>query len=423
MTRGAGDGGRDEGFYSDPAPIRTGGPSGRVIAGAMVLAVAFIAVALVKPWEERSASEPSPAPYPTGPSSVTDPSPTTTASDSGRLDLSFLDGLLPPRTAWGVRGVVIAPLLSSGSTPAGSAPPPSATIRDVVTEYWAPFRHGEPARRGADGAHRLVIAAGGRALSALGVTAPAGTSLDIRVWRERGGEVPERVPIVGVSGILPSLEPLYRPVVAAPSRSAPWRPGRYRIDVLSGGRIERLSLLITGDSRTFRADRPVSPPSREHLAEAARTLGLGPFVVDGGGRVSHVDVRATVPMDEVESWQNDRVDFLSRPGVVGHASVDRVQALGFVFARGEFAPSVRLTRIAPDGATFDDAEIVTVDGGTGHGSLLGGDVSYALFRPEHGTAWPAGVYRMEATWTGRDGRKASWHIDVVTLPLAGEPGG
>ena len=140
---------------------------------------------------------------------------------------------------------------------------------------------------------------------ALGLTFPFGQAPDdVRIWQRRAHDELEWVDAPVSGG--PSLGGPQLYLRPGPSESSvePWQPGRYRIDVLRRGQVDRLEVAITdtfGDVPDP-VDRPVTesrlvPPA----ASDPSTVRFGLFAtVDGLGVSLHVaDSR---PLDEADAW-------------------------------------------------------------------------------------------------------------------------
>jgi hypothetical protein len=295
-------------------PVRRSGRWHLIDQGALVLVVlvAFLAVAIVKPWQaaatpsvaeavpSRSPSPPSPTPGPVA-------EPAVRPGVVGRDQQAFGDAVRALRTrhGWGIRALV-----DDGPRADDRAPHGDGDTRRALREVWLPAPWdgaswwswgGGPAS-----ADPLVVPNDGRDVAALGVTSPPESPLlDVRAWRMTGGAT--RLPVRRVEGVAASSILLLPP--SAPGAPARWEPDVYRLDVLTAREVRRITVVVGGTPRPVAA--MPAPPAFSTGALLAAMDGLRPGLVvirsprdpaSGGPVAERRDARPRPALTEAGAW-------------------------------------------------------------------------------------------------------------------------
>ncbi|MEW6223716.1 MAG: hypothetical protein AB1627_03725 [Chloroflexota bacterium] len=371
-----------------------------------VLAVAFVAVAVVKPWDGDAAASGRPSaaaaltpPGPTAgrPGPSVSPGPTPSVIRLGGEDLLAATS---PRSSWGIRAVVLPP------GPAGS-----------LEERWTEID--DPGYR-TDADTRTVAASGpvaaeGDTVVALGITTPGDAlPLDVRIWRLDTGGIPRRVPAGSVTGPDPGSR-LWRPVTSAGVAGAPWPPGTYRIDALLGRSIDRIVVVVPGDPGLDEPGDQAAAALPPSLAQEL-AFGEGLFVV-ADGRAIMVDALSApeARLGEREAWLSPGLDLPS--WAVGQVTSDAVAGVGVVLPPGAVPTSLVLDLVSPiDAGVVAPTDELPIPDGTGRTAILahtGGERPFA-----------AGTYRVWATWRTADGEPGSSvrYLEIVPRGTIVSPG-
>lgn len=394
----------------DPVRVdsRRGGGGWRVAAVAG-LAIAFVGLALVKPWD----------PADTRPSQAAVPSPgrgDSLAPDEPVVaylaprDRARLIAAVEPHERWGLRAIVLE--------------------RGAFAERWVaaePLADGIDADRerlAGDRAVRLptvTLPTRSQPVVALGLTGPdAEVPLDVRVWRLVQGRVPERI----VPRAVP-VEPgrsVWLPRGPDGLSQPSWEPGTYRIDLLMGAHIHRLAVRVPGDAPDAAppdsmAVGPLDPGVGRGLAEA---LAIAPYQrTEVGGFVGVGDIVRPIPpatgraANELTAWVSPLAPDAGRWARWGGRVVaPSADVLGWVVERGGEPLGSRVLMLGPIERTFviDDDAVEVPDP-----DRPGLTRTAMVLRWATGHPWPAGVYRIETGWRAADGsiHRASWHADLV----------
>jgi len=264
-----------------------------------------------------------------------------------------------------------------------------------------------------------VLNGGDGAIVALGVTFPLNeTPLAVRIWLDRaGGEIEwmdaQPIDTVPARGAYLFLRPS---VAGAAVRS--WGPGRYRVEVLLGKRIRRITVEIP--DRTGVVPGPVAWPNDDARAGVFNASGLnglplGLFAEVGGVMVPLASSAGPV-LDEARAWLDvDPAAIGPEPGsFVARTFQPHAVRLGVVLPPGSTVRSAVLRLVASPDATSESL----VHGLTGSGSAM----SFVAFAPPSGAAWRPGVYGLSVAWWDGDGAHArTWHVELRPGPLPAEP--
>lgn len=433
-----------------------GGPEPAVVV-ALAL-VAFVGVALLKPWDQRmdalgtegesgdrpvaSAGQPGVA------------TPQVAAADLG-LGAPRSPGLVRlgvprfawPRVArlgvapdrWGVLAIVARPDRRPGGRPRGS----DEILVDgwFLSERWsaaAPSTPGllsdssDPERVVSDA---VLMATDGAAVAALGITSPlSDVPLDVRIWRLSRDGGAERLVLRDLAGGQPAGQRLFRPPWGAGGEDEHWLPGLYRVDLLMGNYITRLTVLLPGTaSERGRVtvfdparDQASSPPagSISSLGESFLSLPVGPFAIDAELGAVHLAALPGRSLDERETWLLTGSGQRQGEGTsIARLASDRILAFGLELPDARRIRSAVLHRLAPVASTMS---LATLPGWRRPGDTRPRAwLAWAMLRPgQHGEAWEPGVYRIDAEWLeGGRLERGSWHIDLVAAgaPLTTAP--
>ena len=404
----------DERGSAEFKPIKLGPRRRRIdpVAIGLVAVVAALGLAVVKPWGGGApgiAAVPSSAPPP---ASAAPP----VISTRGALVPPTWSDVLPVisrRTEWGIRTIVIgAATAPSAATPSAATPSSAASKRYAERWVAADFR-------GLDHASAVVNGDDG-AIVALGVTFPKDeTPLAVRIWLDHSGGELEWMDAQSIDAVPAHGAYLFlrRSVAGAAVRS--WGPGRYRVDVLLGKRIRRITVEIP--DRTGVVPDPVAWPNddaraRVFNASALNGLPLGLFAEVGGAMVPLAS-SAGPELDETRAWLDvDPAATGPEPrSFVARTFQPHAFGLGVVLPPWSMVRSAVLRRLAAPDAT----SAPLVDGFiTGSGSAI----SFVAFAPTGGAAWRPGVYALSVAWSDGDGaHDRAWHVELRPGPLPAEP--
>lgn len=408
-------------------PTRLGrggrGPDRALIVA--LVALFGVGLALVKPWDGGEPGSPpaAGAPVASGAPSLPGRPPRATASappgwTGSGAPISIapsgwdkVAAALEMHDGWGVRALVDTPNADGGIRP----------VHATLTERW------EPAAPPIDGAlggslaesstvsEAVVMPTSGEGVRALGVTAPADrTPLEVRAWRlPRDGLAPRWLDVrpvdPNVAGGHLLLLPPCRPDGPAPW----WPPGSYRLDLLLGRTVTRLTVVLP-DGTTALPDDPFedAPGGRSMVVDPLLAdlggLPAGPFVVAGGAAIP-VDPAFGPALDEAAAWL-DAGSGRADPRAVAEVWLPDLNGIGQVLPVGARVEWAALERIAPAGLSGVDATARVVTDVRGRSSTV-------VFSPPGEGAWPAGTYALDVRWTEGGVRQAGrWHIAVLPGP-------
>ena len=383
-------------------PTRVGGRRSTLPGIAVAaIAVAFLGVAVWKPWDGRSDARSAPIasaspviadgtdgspgpgdpPLPSGagstPIAVAIPhfpsDPTMVAAAAVRLD-------------WGLRAIVIR----DG--------PPGFPGEPHVAERWFPAAglaggDAQPTPSSAPlvDAHDDV--------AALGVTSSADDlALDVRFWHLSDDEPPRRLAAIAVAG--PEAGSwLWRADPSFRSAAGTWPGGTYVVEALTARRIIRQMIVIGRDEAVA---LPIGGPGFEPPADRmVQRLPVGPFAVILGS-AQHLLGGDTLHVDERGAWL----------GVgAGGAEVARIEALdtsaiGAITGDGLEPTDLTIREIAPEPRPIALAVDLL--------SVAPADWRAILGRPAELGLFPTGLYAVTMTATDQAGAVASttWTVEI-----------
>ena len=381
-----------------------------VLVGALVVVLA-LGAAVVKPWDLAPTEDVATASAPPAAASAAVGAPATSVpitpipSDgawtpdgpvvgSPTITWSQAAAAITARDVWGVRAIVLDPAPATTDVPAGA----SAGLAERWMAADAPPDRPAPVELGSIDAGVL----------ALGITFPPDDlPLDVRIWRATAsGWRWLDVPRIGSS---PAFgEHLFGPPrvdgVGLPS----WPAGSYRVEVLTGTEVRAMDVGLA--NRFDVVPDPLDPPAitdqtlpSPFAPRLGALRGPGAFVVADGNAIALDARQEPGPRPGVELW---------RTGVAG-AWEPRANGLGVLLPSGSSEASATLHRVLPDEGPVDARRAV--------GLRFEGDgrSPYVIFRAPGGVPWPAGVYRLDVTWTdASEPRSAAWHVELRPGPPA-----
>ena len=376
------------------------------------MSVAFIALAVIKPWDAGRAAVPTPAAdvvsSPPASSPPAKPAVGALAPFEHPPTPADLIRATVRRSEWGVRAVVV---------PQGGAPSGDGTGSGLAERFQA-IKVGD----GADGAALDAGAAGiaaraGDDVIGLGVTTPDDAMpLDVRFWRLEPGDVVRRIvprPIFGRE----AGSWLWLPDPREATIRGTWPAGTYRIDVLLGPRIVRVVTVVpTGVPALPRGAPAVAEPS--NLVDQLRSFAAGPFAFTPQVAIP-IDVIPHDLLDERLAWLGPATG-QTETAAVGRVTVEPVTAFGLLLKPGEQFWSAKLERVAPV-ADKPDVQIVPLppiprsDGGRATGFIF----EYADLRPLE-----PGLYHLSVIATLASGvdRTQTWNLEIVPSAAPPPPG-
>ena len=299
--------------------------------GAVVVVIAIV-IAVAKPWESAPTTLP-PSPSQaavtiTGPTSI----PSAPAPTQAGPDWIAVTDAVTRHDAWGVTAV-----LGHGPSGAGATP---ATPR--YTELWTPTAT-DP-----DGTDMAVVTRGGAEIAALGITVPDGVQpRAVRFWRLHQSNEFEWINAARIDNQAVTHAPLLvrMPLVDGVD-SVPWEAGQYRVDVLTGDAIHRISVVIEKQFGDVAPDDwPVSAPDTvAPSASDPSAIRIGLFATVDGSAVS-IPAQGSAPLDEVTAWAD--VALAVRP-IVATIYLPRATGLGVMLTSHADVNAATIRRLAPD---------------------------------------------------------------------------
>jgi hypothetical protein len=396
-------------------PVRIGSRRRRLdpLAVGAALVVVALAVAVVKPWESSgkaaasprasvgalasAAPSPSPPARPTrSPSASTRPGSTT---EVARPTWTEIAPVLGSHEQWGTLALVGR---ASRFTASGAAP----------IDYASRWDAGPP---GAGRGSVAILKPDDLTVIALGLTFPSGQAPDdVRIWERRAHDELEWIDATASGGPSPADPLLYLRPGPSESSVEPWQPGRYRLDVLRGGRVDRLEVAITdafGDVPDP-VDRPVTesrlvPP--EDSDPSIVRLGLF-ATVDGLGFSLHF--ANSRPLDEMDAWaatleQPDR----GPARTVATVFLPRATGIGVMLTAHASIRLAVLRRLAPSPLVPVPPTVRGVAGPAG-------ETPYVVFAAPDGEALPPGAYAVSVGWAeGGSLHAGTWHVELRPGPV------
>ena len=380
--------------------------------GVLVVLIALVA-AVAKPWNagaDPAAAGPGVDVAEATPSAGTPP-PRTAASASPAPDLprdgqalttasyatwDRVRAAVQPHDAWGIRAIT--------GRPAGLLAPAGELRFEEVWDQLPTAPRTPPA---------IDIEPNDRTVVAIGITfPPSHTPIDARIWLEH----PSRLEWIDTQALDSSPSGggfLYR-IVGADGTVRNWSAGRYRVDVLVDGGVQRFEFTLPNRFEIV-PDGAEPPQERANLIDPAGgalpSLPIGLFATAGG--VS-IPLRADdgPPLTEVGAWLD--VDPGTRQAPRSHVAAAFVPAatgLGVVLPAGSVVGQSSLVRLAPDPLP-GNPELVADDAAAPR------QAAHVLYRAPGGGAWTPGVYRISIQWTDSTGRHdRSWHVELRPGPV------
>ena len=372
----------------------------------VVIVLAFVGVAFVKPWEPRNAS---PAPSPT-PTATASPAPTQEPVTA--IDWALASKVVADRDAWGLRALVLEDALSTGATPGGSPSTASAqprTLVDRLAEVWVdakPSDLGAPKPKPVDGtvvSDAVLVPTGGNAIAAIGVTSPNRQPvLDVRLWRIVNGSA-TRLDVRDLPGTDPGIDRLLIPP-ASLNTTGGWPAGTYQFDILVGQRVVSLTMFLPA--------RPHNQAVINRVASIVSAMPPGLFVVrpeqsivQGNLSVQMIPTAAVDASASAGAWLALQGGSAAGGGSSADLSADpSILAIGVHGAAGDALTSQILVSLAPVAQAAGTTSGVVVTAATG-------DVG--IFElPSTGLA--AGLFRIDTGWhTPTSWVPRSWFLDVT----------
>ncbi|MBA3235601.1 MAG: hypothetical protein H0T59_06375 [Chloroflexi bacterium] len=333
-------------------PVRIGPrrrPLDPLLLGVAAIVI-VLSVAILKPWDRAgSASEADASPSIGAAADVPGSLPTPDEShDPAAASPGASESVddLEPVPTWADLRPYVADHARAGATAillGRTAQDGDRTARRYV-ERWAAVRSGF------DPTDSVYLARDDQSIVALGVTfSPDRIPDDVRIWRIHAGDRLEWVDAVQIAGEAPPGTLLFAPFVREPGEPHTWGGGHYRIDLLTGERIDRITIQIPGRFGTV-SEPDAWPAGVADLIPARdgdpSNVRRGPFVlVDGVG--VPIASRSARPLSELEAWTaSTRADRL-RPGPVYAAYLPRATGIGALLTPHADVESAELRRIAP----------------------------------------------------------------------------
>ena len=381
----------------------------------VVAIVAILGVAVLKPWD-REAGTPGADASPLAGATADAPRERSSPAGSGDPDsappgaTSQVDGLEAVPT-WAELRPYVTDHARAGATAIllGRATQSGERTTRRYVERWAAVRSGF------DPTDSVYLARDDESIVALGVTfSPNRIPDDVRIWKIHADDRLEWVDAVQIAGEAPAGTLLFAPFVREPGEPRTWGGGHYRIDLLVGERISRITIRIPGRFGTV--SEPTAWPAEGSDLIPARdsdpsNVRRGPFVlVDGVG--VPIGSRSVRPLSELAAWTASLTADRLKPGPVFSAYLPRATGIGALLTPHADIESAELRRVAPgplDAGPLMIGGISSWQGGT----------PYVVFTPAAGGAWPAGVYELSLRWTDdRRAHDSTWHLELRPGPVS-----
>jgi hypothetical protein len=260
-----------------------------------------------------------------------------------------------------------------------------------------------------------AVRTGDASVLGLGVTFPTGEApRDVRVWLERTGSGEEWIDVVPVVRPAPD-DPIVLMRLSGSGSIEPFEAGRYRLDLLDKGRIDRIAVGIADSTGTIPGPSPW-PVTESRLVPAVQSdpsaVRFGLFATVDGLAVS-VPVALTRPLDEASAWVA-RIDPPSTSAIpeVVSAFLPRATGLGVMLLPNVDVQLALLSRLAP-------APLIPVPPVQNGLSEPKGRTPYVVFDGPPGRALEPGVYALSVSWKDVEGvlRAATWHVELRPGPV------
>lgn len=384
----------------------------------VALVLAGLVVAVIKPWEASSDGVAGASPSASAGATLADGSAAPSVPPSrppARGTVDTEDGI--PAVRW----TDIAPIVGSH---------PSAGVL-AVTGHVSRFTGAGadvglaaswvPADAAVDGVGpNPGVRSGDASVLGLGLTFPTGqTPLDVRIWLERAGNELEWVDAVAVAGRAPATAIVFTRPGAGGFIQA-FEAGRYRIDELRDGRIDRVNVGIA-DSTGSIPDPLDWPVTETRLVPAGRSdpsaVRFGVFATVDGFAVA-LPVAQRQPFDDVGAWDAS----LATPSAdtaapIVSAFLPRATGLGVMLTSHASVERAVLTRLAPSPLLPIPPVPVPPLGGISESQ---GRTPFILFESPDDRALEPGVYALTVSWDDAAGsHEGTWHVELRPGPVHG----
>ena len=377
----------------DFAPTRIGDDRRRRIDPVAIVAAVLVlglGAAVLKPWETSAPAGQANATVP--PASVA-PGPATTAPPPAAAPLdrpvaAMVAAALEVAPVRRERGIQLfvdgAPRDAPAETPADAS----------LVERWMGT---------AGGIDTVAAITVDRPVRGLGVTAGPGEAvLDVRVWQDAGAYGWRWLDAAVVDVGRSAAEHVLLPPSVDGTPLAAWPAGRYRLDVLMGGWMDHLEVVL--DVPATEPDPPGRPAPRAppEPPEPPRTLAdvsvmQAYAVVDDA--VRPLTARPGPLLDQTAAW-------VDPTGVVARVPPGRVTTLGVALPPSAADVEAAIRHLAPAPTRGDDAEYILTAGEGSGASTVG-------WSRADGRPLTPGVYALDLAWEDDEGaHSAAWHVEL-----------
>ena len=268
---------------------------------------------------------------------------------------------------------------------------------------------GRRPRRIRAGRRSAVVSRDGADIAALGITAPAGVQpRAVRFWRLHQSNEFEWINAARIDNQAVSHAPLLvRMPLLDGVATVPWDAGQYRVDVLTGDGIHRISVVIEKQFGDVPAARRLAHRGARHRRPRARAIR--PPSGSGCSRRSMVRRCRSRPGRRSRSAR-------SGPGVIWRLGDPTVAAMYLPRATGlgVMLTSHAAVAGAPRSGVSPRAAARSRRRRSGGISEAQGRTPYVVFAAPDGGVWAPGVYAVTVDWTDAAGtHHGTWHVALL----------
>jgi hypothetical protein len=187
--------------------------------------------------------------------------------------------------------------------------------------------------------------------------------------------------------------------------SVPWEAGQYRVDVLTGDVINRISVVIEKQFGDVAPDNWPSPAPNTVAPTASdpSAIRIGLFATVDGRAVS-IPARESTPLGEIATWSD--MAQVNGP-IVAATYLPRATGLGVMLTSHAMIQGATIARLAP-------APLPVPMKAAGGISQSQGQTPYVVFAAPDDGVWAPGVYAVTVVWNDAAGaHHGTWHVALL----------